>query len=94
MGKHINQATKDRILAEVKEGRRVSDVAATEGLNPKKIYSWLRGQADNTGTSILELNRLRRENQELKEIIGALTLAKSRGEKNRNRSYPSGPRHQ
>ena len=94
MGKHIDQATKDRILAEVKEGRRVSEVAADESLNPKKIYYWLRGQADNTGTSTLEMNRLRRENSELKEIIGALTLAKSRGEKNRGRSYPSDPGHQ
>ena len=46
------------------------------------IYRWLREQADNTGTSSLEVSRLRRENQELKEIIGVFALQKKRAEKN------------
>lgn len=40
-----------------------------------------REQADNTGTSSLEVARLRRENQKLKEIIGMFVLDKKRAEK-------------
>jgi len=42
----------------------------------------MREQADNTGTSSLEVAKLRRENQELKEIIGLFALQKKRAEKN------------
>jgi len=38
--------------------------------------------AAETGTSALEMARLRRENQELKEIIGLFALEKKRAEKN------------
>lgn len=81
--KHIDPATKQQVLADIKGGGRVVDAAAKHGLNPKTIYLWLRAQADNTGTSALEIAKLRRENAELKEIIGILTLEKRRGEKNR-----------
>jgi hypothetical protein len=46
------------------------------------VYAWLRAQADNTGTSNLEIAKLRKENQELKEIVGMFALDKKRAEKN------------
>jgi len=85
MGRSISQELKEEVLTAVKNGMRVVDAAEQFQVGGKTIYAWLRGQADNTGTSALELSRLRRENQELKEIIGALTLEKRRGEKNRRR---------
>jgi transposase len=86
MGRHIEQTLKEEILIAVKEGLLVSDAATKYGVGVKAIYNWLKKQADNTGTSSLEIARLRRENQELKEIIGMFTLEKKRAEKNRNRS--------
>ncbi|NBS67929.1 hypothetical protein EBT31_03315 [bacterium] len=85
MGKHISEAKKEEILLAVKNGQSVAEVSAQYGVATKSIYRWLRGQADNTGTSSLEIAKLRRENQELKEIIGWFTLKEKRGEKNQGR---------
>lgn len=78
--------TKASILEAVKNGTKVSEVALQHSVSDKTIYTWLRAQADNTGTSNLEIAKLRRENQELKEIIGLFTLEKKRAEKNTGRS--------
>lgn len=78
----IDRTLKVAILGEVKNGAKVTDVASKHGISDKTIYNWLRQQADNTGTSALEIARLRKENQELKEIIGMFTLDKKRAEKN------------
>lgn len=86
MGKYISQNTKDEILAAVKAGMKVSDAAMQHKVGIKAIYRWLRETADGSGTSILEMNRLRRENAELKEIIGLLTLERERSKKNQLRS--------
>lgn len=85
MGNHHTQQQKEEILLRVKNGESVPDVSLRTGVNRKTIYAWLRAQADNTGTSSLEIARLRRENTELKEIIGWLTLERKRGEKNQGR---------
>ena len=77
-----NQTLKDEVLAAIKNGTKVSDVCVQHNLSAKTVYAWLRAQADNTGTSNLEIAKLRRENQELKEIIGIFALDKKRAEKN------------
>ena len=86
MGKYISQAKKDEVLLAVKNGMSVTDAAVAHEVSSKAIYVWLHHQADNTGTSSLELARLKRENQELKEIIGMFALDKKRAEKNTSRS--------
>lgn len=73
---------KQQALEAVKSGTPVTQVSKDLGLNDKTVYYWLRQQADNTGTSNLEIARLRKENQELKEIIGLFALEKKRAEKN------------
>lgn len=83
MPRHTDQATKDTILSAIKDGMSVADASVKFNKSTKTIYAWLRGQVDNIGTSALEVARLRREVQELREIIGWLTLEKRRGEKNR-----------
>mgnify|MGYP001582628887 CR=1 FL=1 len=90
MGKHIPQEQKDIILSAIKGGTSVADAAGQHDVSTKAIYRWLGKQTDNTGTSALELSRLRRENQDLKEIIGSLTLEKKRGEKNKGRQNAYG----
>ncbi len=84
MAKHIDAVLKQQVLEAIKSGMRVSEAKAKFGISDNAIYGWLRAQSDNTGTSSLEIAKLRRENQELKEIIGIFALEKKRAEKNRS----------
>lgn len=85
MAKHHGPEVKEQLLVAVKNGLSVAEATAKFGVGKQTVYAWLRGQVDNTGTSALEIAKLRRENAELKEIIGWLTLEKRRGEKNHGR---------
>lgn len=85
MAKPIDQTIKEQVLIDIKNGMKVTDAAVKYSVSDKSIYTWLGMQTDNTGTSALEVARLRKENQELKQLIGLLTLEKSRGEKNKRR---------
>ena len=69
----ISKEVKEEILSKIKSRARVSDVSKDYGVSTKTIYYWLRGKAD-AGTSIVEVRRLRKENEELKAIVGALTM--------------------
>jgi len=69
----ISKEIKEEILSKIKAGAKVVDVSKDYGVSTKTIYYWLRGKADS-GTSIVELRRLRKENEELKAIVGALSL--------------------
>ncbi len=82
MRRHIDNSTFEELVADVKSGMPVKNAAAKHGVHIKTAYAALRRQADNTGTSALEIAKLRRENQELKEIIGLFALEKKRVEKN------------
>jgi transposase-like protein len=82
MGKHVDKATKEQLLLEIKNGMKVSEASTKYSVTPTTIYGWMRAQADNTGTSSLEIAKLRKENQELKELVGHFALDKKRAEKN------------
>jgi len=73
---------KNEILEKVKRGEKVIDVAKQYGVSDKTIYAWLRRKAIGT-ISLLEYNRLKSENNQLKKIIGVLTyeLEKSKKKK-------------
>jgi transposase-like protein len=86
MAKHHDPMLKQEVLAAIKNGTAVSAICAEKNLSSKTVYAWLRAQADNTGTSSLEIARLRRENQELKELVGVFALEKKRAEKNTGRA--------
>ena len=84
MFKAIPKNTREEILLKVKNGEAVSALAAQYGISDKTIYGWLRWQA-TPKISFMEVARLRRENEELKRIIGIITLELERGKKNRGR---------
>ena len=84
MFKRIPLETKNEILEKVKNGITVNDAAKQYAVSTKTIYTWLSNQA-RPEISILEYNRLKKENEELKRIIGIITLELERGKKNRNR---------
>ncbi len=82
MAKPIPKELKDEILTTIKvEGLSGADAARRYGINVKHIYRWLAEGVGGTSSQVLELNRLKRENQQLKQRIGQLLLDHERGKK-------------
>ncbi len=86
MSTPIAPETRAKILSSIKdEGASIQEAAKTYNLAEDTIRRWIRGTADNAGSSTSELQRLRRENQALKEIIGSLLLERELSKKNFSR---------
>jgi transposase-like protein len=86
MYKRVPLETKNEIVEKVKNGMAVSAAATQYAVSTKTIYAWLSNQT-RPEISVLEYNRMKKENEELKRIIGIITLELERGKKNRDRSY-------
>jgi transposase len=82
MAKQTDQNLKNRIIDKLKsEGLTVTQASTEFGIPVNTIYGWLRKKAGGD-PGALEISRLRRENKELKEIIGSLALETERRKKN------------
>jgi len=76
-GFKVSQETKEQIISRIKnDGVSVADAAKDHGLSPGTIYTWLGNKARGS-VSLLEHNKLKKENQQLKQIIGELTVRMS-----------------
>lgn len=84
MYKRVPAETKAEILEKVKNGMTIVDAAKQYAISSKTIYTWVSNKV-RPEISILEYNRLKKENEELKRIIGIVTLELERGKKNSNR---------
>lgn len=82
----ISKEVKEEILAKIKAGEKVSVLSEQYGVSDKSIYNWLRGKALGT-MSILEAGKLKKENQQLREIIGILTLELSKSKKKTGQGF-------
>ena len=83
-GKKYPEELKQRILDEVMKGRRVADEASEYGVSLQIIYQWLK----STSNSFKYQKRLReveKENRELKEMLGNLSLFLERTKKKSSR---------
>jgi transposase-like protein len=71
----VDSSRKAEIVAKVRdEGVRVTDAATQYGVSSKSIYTWLReGVVDGNRNLILELNKLRKENEQLYKLLGRAT---------------------
>ena len=79
--RRIPQDVKDAVLKNIKEsGKTVAECAREAGLNSKTVYNWLGAKA-RAGDPVLEINRLRRENENLTALVGALTIAAAKQKK-------------
>lgn len=68
-------AVKAEVVAKIRDqGMRVTDVATQYGISSKSIYTWLReGVVDGNRNLILELNKLKKENEQLYKLLGRAT---------------------
>ena len=70
----IPKEIKDQVLGRIKQnGISVYQAAKDHGLNPRTIYDWLNKDAAQN-MSFAEISRIKKENQQLKELVGRLTL--------------------
>jgi len=74
MGKRVAKEIKTEIIAKVQAGERVIELAEQYAVSTKTIYGWLRQDSGEEVVSVLQYNKLKRENEELKRLIGELTL--------------------
>jgi transposase-like protein len=73
----ISKEIKEQIISRIKnDGVSVSVAAEDAGISTVTIYSWLGTKASGT-VSLLEHNKIKKENKQLKEIIGELTIRMS-----------------
>ncbi len=73
---------KIQVLDRIKNYGITGNQASREfGVNVKAIYRWLKEETEITGVSWSAHNKLKRENEQLKQIIGHLTLEMNRPKK-------------
>ncbi len=74
MGRRVSKEIREEIITKVQAGERVAALAEQYAVSTKTIYGWLRQDSGEGVVSVLEFNKLKRENDELKRLIGELTL--------------------
>lgn len=80
-GFRIAKEIKDEIINKLKhDGLSVADAAKQYGISDKTIYNWLGTKARGS-VSLIEFNRVKKENDHLKQLIGDITLKLSAQEK-------------
>jgi len=73
ISKEIKKETLNRIK---NEGVSVAQAATDIGVSTTAIYQWL-GTTARGSVSVLQYNKLKKENNELKRLIGELTIRMS-----------------
>ena len=80
--RRIAKEIKSEILTKIKAGGTVVSLATQYGVSDKTIYYWLRQDSGEDVVSAVKYNKLKRDNEELKRLIGEITLEMSLGKKN------------
>lgn len=82
-GKPTDPETKAEILRQIRDhGMSVTDASSTYGVSAKNIYRWLQEHVvDGNRNLVLELNRLRKENEQLYKLLGRATAEMQRSKK-------------
>lgn len=75
----VRQGFIDRIK---NDGLSVAQAAKEAGVHENTVYNWLGTGAESV-PSVVEIARLKRENRELLELVGELTLKLSTAQKKR-----------
>lgn len=77
------QEKRNEIIAKIRdEGMTVAEAARQYNIGTKAIYNWMRTGVVNSSTSlILENNRLKKENEQLYNLLGRATVELKRSKK-------------
>lgn len=81
--KRIATEIKDQIIARAKQGVSVIQLSEEHGISATCIYNWLSDKSVAT-PGVLQIARLKREKEDLLNLVGELTLKLKRGEKNKD----------
>jgi len=71
----------NEILAKARLGEKVAELAKQYGISDRTVYAWLHQDSGEEVISVVKYNKLKRENEELKRLVGKLTLDMSLGKK-------------
>lgn len=76
IGRHVDSDIKNKVLVDVRDnGLTVTDAGLKYSVNNKTIYRWLKENVVSTSTNlILENNRLKKENEQLYNLLGRATV--------------------
>lgn len=83
MFKIVPKEIRDEIISKAKAGESVTELAKIYAISNKTIYAWLQNQV-RPEVSIVEFNKLKRDNEELKRVLGLVTFELERKKKGRN----------
>jgi transposase len=83
VGKHTNPQLKSEIITKIRDaGMSVNEASAQYDVSSKTIYRWLKeGVDDGNANLILENNRLRKENEQLYNLLGRATAENKRSKR-------------
>lgn len=82
-GKYYPKELKEEIISKIKtEGITAVEAAKRYGIDVNNIYRWVSRGIGGARGNLWEINRLKRENKSLKELIGQLIFEKEKGKKN------------
>ena len=76
----ISSEVKAEILVKVKTGQKVIELSKQYGVSDKTIYNWLQCQVTEQ-VNYREYKRVLKENEDLKNILGIVTLELERSKK-------------
>lgn len=76
----VPKEIRDDILRRLKDGESAVKLASEYGISDKTIYHWTVKSTKKINP-ILELSRLKRENKALYEMVGVLTVERSKQKK-------------
>lgn len=83
--KRYSQAIKDEVIGKIRGGRKVVDVAREHGIHEMTVRTWLERDTGAGSKEVLEVSRLRRENEALLRLVGQLTYESDVQKKNQRR---------
>ena len=81
-GKYYPKELKEEIINKIKsEGITAVEAASRYGIDVNNIYRWVSSGVAGAKGNLFEINRLKRENRQLKQIIGGMMFEKEKEKK-------------
>jgi len=76
---------REQVLTRIQnDGVPVAQAAQEHGIKIQTVYYWLSRKAEQ-GPNILQMNKLKRENEELQKLLGRAMMEIERSKKNQSR---------